>query len=591
MGDALRIILCGCEGAGNSTLAGRLFHMAGTGGNHAHGPAPVAPGGAPASRWQGIGLEAPYRLCATDLRSFLVADVSGPDIRRIAGGACTADLAVLLVDAGKGLQARTKSDIRILSMFGVRHILVAINKMDTVGWDKAVFNSTVADFRTMVVDFGFLSAHAIPMSALSGDNITVRCQQSAWYGGATLQEYLDTVDVYEGDRVRPFRMAVQQVGRDGAALSGSVASGSVAVGAELFVQPGGAKARVVSITSGDGAQHAASAGDAVTITLDRETGAVCGQVLSSIDNPIQVSDQFLASVLWVSGHPLMPGRRYVIKLHEARAGATITGIKFRLDVTAGAHLAAKALGLDDIGEVTFQTSEPMAFEPHGQTRELCAFTLIDGMSGETEGVGMVNFALHRASNIPWQSLDVDKAARASMKGQRPACIWLTGLSGSGKSTIANLLEKRLHLEGSHTYLLDGDNVRHGLCRDLGFTEADRVENIRRVAETAKLMVDAGLVVIVSFISPFRSERDFARSLFEPDEFHEVFVDAPLEVCEARDAKGLYAKARRGEIANFTGIDSRYEIPAAPEVHLDTRAHRGEECVEHIVSALKLKKEP
>jgi bifunctional enzyme CysN/CysC len=605
--EALRFITCGSVDDGKSTLIGRLLyeskqifedHMSelelasgkyGTQGKELD--LALLVDGLQAEREQGITIDVAYRFFSTENRKFIVADTPGHEqyTRNMATGASTADLALLLVDARKGLLTQTKRHSRIVSMMGVRHVVVAVNKMDMIGWDESTFDAIVSDYQTLVADFGFDSVHAIPMSALSGDNVAFRCNQTAWYIGPTLLEYLEQVDVSKKEEFHPFRMPVQYVNRPNSEFRGycgSVAAGSIKVGDGIRVVPGGAEAKVKSIVVWQGEQAVANAGDAVTVILDREVDVSRGQVLCSDNDPIQISDQFEASVVCMSEHHLMPGRPYFIKLHTAQVGVTITDIKYKLDINQGGHLAAKTLELNDIGEVTLYTSHPVAFEPYKQAKLLGAFILIDRMTNETVGAGMINFALRRASNVHWQSLDVHKAARAQLKLQKPMCIWFTGLSGSGKSTIANLLEKRLFSEAKHTYLLDGDNVRHGLNRDLGFTEADRVENIRRVAEAAKLMVDAGLVVLVSFISPFRDERDFARSLFEPGEFIEVFVDTPLKECEARDVKGLYAKARQGKLANFTGIDSPYEKPLSPEVSLDTVNQSPEACVQQILALIQ-----
>jgi len=608
MRDTLRFITCGSVDDGKSTLIGRLLYESkqifedhlhelerasvkyGTQGKALD--LALLVDGLQAEREQGITIDVAYRFFATEQRRFIVADTPGHEqyARNMATGASTADLAVLLVDARKGLLVQTRRHARIVSMLGVRHVVLAVNKMDMIGWDEAAFNAIVADFDVLASGLGFSSVRAIPLSALTGDNVAVRGGEAAWYRGPLLLDYLESVDVSQGEAAGPFRMPVQYVNRPNPEFRGycgNVASGSVAAGAPVRIAPGGEEARVKSIVVWQGERETAETGDAVTITLDREVDVIRGQVLSSVDDPIQISDQFEASVLCLSEHRLVPGRPYLIKLHTAQAGVTLTGIKYKLDINQGSHLAANTLELNDIGAVTLYASHPLAFEPYRQNRALGAFILIDRMTNETVGAGMINFALRRASNIHWQAVDVSKQARASLKSQKPVCIWLTGLSGSGKSTIANLLEKRLYAEGKHTYLLDGDNVRHGLNRDLGFTEADRVENIRRVAEVARLMVDAGLMVIVSFISPFRSERDYARSLFEPGEFFEVFVDAPLETCETRDAKGLYAKARQGKIRNFTGIDSPYEKPEKAEVHLDTLANKPEKCIEDVMARIYL----
>ncbi len=607
MGDALRFITCGSVDDGKSTLIGRLLYESkqifddhlneleraseryGTQGEKLD--LALLVDGLQAEREQGITIDVAYRFFATDKRKFIVADTPGHEqyTRNMATGASTADLAVLLVDARKGLLTQTKRHSRIVSMLGVRHVVLAVNKMDLIGWDEGAFEAIVSEFDSFAAELGFESVQAIPLSALDGGNIAGRCLDAPWYSGPILLDYLENVKVSPPEEGRAFCMPVQYVNRPNSEFRGycgTVASGSIAVGAPVRIVPSGTEARIKSIVVWQGERAVARADEAVTLTLDREVDVSRGQVVSSADDPIPASDQFEAGVLCLSERGLVPGRPYLIKLHTAQAGVTLTGIKFKRDINQGTRLAASTLGLNDIGDVTLYASQPLAFEAYAQNRRLGAFILIDRMTNETVGAGMINFALRRAANIHWQSLDVNKAMRAGMKAQKPACIWFTGLSGSGKSTVANLLEKRLHAEGRHTYLLDGDNVRHGLNRDLGFTEADRVENIRRVAETARLMVDAGLIVIVSFISPFRAERDFARSRFEAGEFLEVFVDTPIEECEKRDAKGLYAKARRGELINFTGIDSAYETPVAPEVHLRTPPGSSpEQSVEQIIFAM------
>ncbi len=603
--DTLRFITCGSVDDGKSTLIGRLLfeskqifddHMNelervsrkyGTQGDALD--LALLVDGLQAEREQGITIDVAYRFFSTENRKFIVADTPGHEqyTRNMATGASTAELAVLLVDARKGLLTQTKRHSRIVSLLGVRHVVLAVNKMDMIGWEQAAFDKIVADFQTLVTDFGFASIQAIPMSALTGENVA-RARERDWYQGPTLLGYLEGIDVTPEAEARPFRMPVQYVNRPNSEFRGycgTVASGSVMPGMPVRVVPGGAEAQVKSIVVWQGEREFADAGDAITLTLDRELDVSRGQVLSSVEDAIEISDQFEASVLCLSERHLVAGRSYLIKLHNDQVGVSITNIKYKLDINYGAKLSANALELNDIGEVTLYTSHPVAFEPYKQNRLLGAFILIDRMTNETVGAGMIHFALRRASNIHWQALDVNKQVRAAAKMQTPVCLWFTGLSGSGKSTIANLLEKRLHAAGRHTYLLDGDNVRHGLNRDLGFTEEDRVENIRRVAEVAKLMVDAGLIVIVSFISPFRAERDFARSLFVPGEFHEVFVDTPIDECERRDVKGLYAKARRGQLVHFTGVDSPYEIPVKPEVRLDTVKKSPEQCVEQVLACL------
>ena len=545
-------------------------------------------------REQGVAIDLACRFFSTEKRKFIVVDTPNHQqytltmLTRVA----TVDLAVLLIEARNGLLVQTKRQCRIFAMLGIRHVVLAINKMDVVDWNQSIYNSIVADFNNFISDFGFSSTQVIPLSALTGENVAHLGDHISWYHGPTLIEYLERVDITKVEVVCSFRMPVQFVNNSNIELRGycgTIASGSVSLGMPIRVAPSGTEARVKSIVVGQSEENTANTGDAVTITLDRELDVSRGQVLSGIDDPIQISDQFEASVICFSEHNIIPGRSYLIKLHTAQVGVTITEIKYKLEINQGAHLACHVLEYNDIGEITLYTSHAVAFETYRQNKNLGAFVLIDRITNETVGAGIINYALRRAANLHWQALDINKEARARLKSQIPSCIWFTGLSGSGKSTIANLLEKQLYALGRHTYLLDGDNVRHGLNRDLGFTEADRVENIRRVAETSKLMVDAGLMVIVAFISPFRAERDFARSLFEPGKFIEIFVDTPFDICEKRDVKGIYAKARRGQVKNFTGIDIHYEKPELPEIHLEASIQTSEQCVDQIVEVLKLLK--
>ena len=605
MPDLLRFITCGSVDDGKSTLVGRLLYESkqvfddqltalqkdsarfGTQGDSLDFALLVD--GLHAEREQGITIDVAYRFFGTAARRFIVADTPGHEqyTRNMATGASTADLAVLLVDARKGLLVQTYRHSRIVAMLGVKHVVVAVNKMDLVGWDSEVFHRIAKEYDEFSSGMGFATIQTIPVAALTGDNIVTTSSHTPWYAGPPLLAYLETV-VVNPPAVADFRMPVQWVNRpnpDFRGFCGRIASGDVAIGERLRVLPGGAESTVKSIiVSGVSVDHA-GAGDSITLLLTDEVDISRGDVFAAAKAPVPVSDQFEARLLWMSEQPLVAGRPYLVKIHTKLTGAAVTRIKYRVDVNTGAHLAATSLALNEIGVVNVSTDKPVPFETYERVRRLGAFILIDRISNETVGAGMIEFPLRRAANIHWQSLEVHKVARAAQKLQRPRCIWLTGLSGSGKSTIANLLEKRLHKEGRHTYLLDGDNVRHGLNRDLGFTEADRVENIRRVAEVAKLMVDAGLIVIVSFISPYRAERALARALFEADEFLEIFIDAPLAECERRDPKGLYAKARRGELKNFTGIDSVYEAPESPDLALNTFSQTPSECVEYIVQEL------
>lgn len=602
----LRFITCGSVDDGKSTLIGRLLFESkaifddqlaslesdsrqyGTQGEKID--LALLVDGLQAEREQGITIDVAYRFFATDQRRFIVADTPGHEqyTRNMATGASTADVAVILIDARKGVLTQTRRHSRIVSMMGIRHVALAINKMDLVEFAQDKFDAIVADYRAFAADLGFHDIQAIPLSGLDGDNVLAPSANMSWYAGPSLMHYLDHVDVSVADEQAAFRMPVQWVNRpnlDFRGFAGRVARGGVRAGDCVRVLPSGVQTRVKSVFAGFEEVVEAKAGDSVTLTLTDEVDASRGDVLAAADNPPEAADQFEARLLWMSEHAMAPGRQYLLKLAAKEVTATITEIKYRVDVNSGAHLAAKTLELNGIANVNLSTSAPLAFEPYGVNRILGSFILIDKRTFETVGAGMISYALRRASNIHWQALELDKVTRAAQKHQSPRCIWFTGLSGSGKSTIANLLDKRLHAEGRHTYLLDGDNVRHGLNRDLGFTEADRVENIRRVAEVAKLMVDAGLIVLVSFISPFRTERAMARDMFAQGEFVEVFVDTPVEECEKRDVKGLYAKARKGELKNFTGIDSPYDAPENPEITLPTTRLSPEACVEQILKSL------
>ncbi len=604
--DALRFMTCGSVDDGKSTLIGRLLHEAhgvfddqmkalkadskvyGTQGERVDYA--LLLDGLQAEREQGITIDVAYRYFATPRRRFVVADTPGHEqyTRNMATAASNADLAVILVDARKGVLLQTRRHTRIAAMMGIRQALLAVNKMDMVGFDEAIFERIVEEFRQFASGCGIAAVEAIPLSALEGDNVVTPSKRTPWHDGPSLLAYLETVKVAAASERSAFRMPVQLVKRPGPdfrGFAGRIAEGRIHPGDSVRVLPSGVATRVKEVLSGFDPVAEAMAGDSVTLRLADEVDVSRGDVIAAAADPPQAADQFEARIVWMGEHPLAPGRPYLLKLHAKEVSATVTAIKYREEVDSGAHLAAKTLALNEIAVVNLSTSEPVVFEPYAVNRALGGFILVDKLTFETVAAGMIDFALRRAANIHWQALDLDKAARAALKQQSPRCIWLTGLSGSGKSTIANLLERRLHAAGRHTYLLDGDNVRHGLNRDLGFTEVDRVENIRRVAEVAKLMVDAGLVVIVSFISPYRAERRMARSLFAPGEFVEVFVDAPLEVCEKRDPKGLYAKARRGELKNFTGFDSKYEVPQSPEVRLATDRLEAKDSVERIMDRL------
>jgi bifunctional enzyme CysN/CysC len=606
----LRFITCGSVDDGKSTLIGRLLYDSkrlyddqlaalsadsarfGTQGENIDYA--LLLDGLEAEREQGITIDVAHRYFSTDKRSFIVADCPGHAqyTRNMATGASTADLAIVLIDARKGVLTQTRRHSYIVSLLGLSHVVLAVNKMDLVGYDQNVFDAIVSEYRALVERLGIPSVQAIPLSALNGDNLTTRSAATPWYDGPALLEHLESVRIAPPP-ARGFRLPVQWVNRphqNFRGYAGTLIGGAVAVGDDVVALPSGRRSRIERVLGPDvGGQvrdiQRAEPGQAITLTLADELDVSRGDVLSATGDPPQVADQFAAHLLWMGDHALVPGRPYLLKLGTRTITAQVTEIKHKIDVDTQEHLAAKRLELNEVAYCNLSCDEAIAFAPHAQERELGSFILIDRQSNATVAAGTLDFALRRAGNIHWQHLDVDKTARAALKHQTASCLWFTGLSGSGKSTIANLVEKRLHALGHHTYLLDGDNVRHGLNRDLGFTEEDRVENIRRVAEVARLMVDAGLIVLVSFISPYRSERQFARERFGAGEFVEVFVDTPLEVCEARDVKGLYRRARAGEIPNFTGISAPYEAPLAPELRLEGAVEAADLAAERVVKRL------
>ena len=603
----LRFITCGSVDDGKSTLIGRLLYdskliyedqlasiekdskKSGTQGDKID--LALLVDGLAAEREQGITIDVAYRFFSTDKRKFIVADTPGhvQYTRNMATGASTADVAVLLIDARYGVQEQTRRHAFIVSLLGVKHVVVAINKMDLNDFDQSVYNEIEVDFREFSKDLGFTDISCIPMSALDGDNVTIRSDKSDWYKGPTLLEYLEVVDVDKATLDAPFRLPVQWVNRpnlDFRGFSGTIASGTVEVGDEIIVIPSGKRSTVKEIVTFDGNRDIAREDMAVTLTLNDEIDISRGDIICKKDNPAEQADQFQAHLLWMSTNDLYPGRQYLLKTGNKTVPASVLKLKHRIDINDFSEVAVNTLALNEVGVATLSLSAPIAFDAYGENRNTGSFILIDRQTNETVGVGMLDFALRRASNVVWQDLDVNKSVRAEQKNQKPALLWFTGLSGSGKSTIANLVEKRLLDLGRHTYTLDGDNVRHGLNRDLNFSKADRVENIRRIGEVARLMVDAGLITMASFISPYRAERQMARNLLEDGEFIEIFVNTPLEVAEARDVKGLYAKARSGEIKNFTGIDSEYQAPENPEIEVNTVETSADDAAEMIVTYLK-----
>jgi bifunctional enzyme CysN/CysC len=603
----LRFITCGSVDDGKSSLIGRLLYESkmifddqltqlaadsrrvGTRGGELDFALLVD--GLAAEREQGITIDVAYRFFSTERRKFIVADTPGHEqyTRNMVTGASTADLAVILIDARKGVLTQTRRHSFLVQLLGISRVVLAVNKMDLVDYSRATFEAIVADYRAFADLIGLKDITAIPISAVQGDNILAHTANTSWYRGPTLMDHLESVEVDAPVAGKPFRLPVQWVNRPNAdfrGFAGLIASGSIARGARIRVLPSGRESRVARIVTAGGDLETAAAGQSVTLTLDSEVDVSRGDVLAAADSPPQVASQFEATIVWMHEEPMLQGRAYLMKSGTRTVSATIAPLKHRIDVNTLEHVPAERLELNDIGVCELELDRAIPFEPYLESRALGGFILIDRITNNTVGAGLINFALRRSQNVHWQALDVDKQVRSLQKGQKACVLWLTGLSGAGKSTIANLIEKRLTAAGRHTYLLDGDNVRHGLNKDLGFTAQDRVENIRRVAEVSKLMVDAGLIVLVSFISPFRSERRMARALFAPGEFLEVFVDTPLAEAESRDVKGLYRKARRGELKNFTGIDSPYESPEDPEIHIDTTLVKPEAAAESIIAHLE-----
>jgi bifunctional enzyme CysN/CysC len=599
----LRFITCGSVDDGKSTLIGRLLYDSkmifedqlaaieadskkmGTQGGKLD--LALLVDGLAAEREQGITIDVAYRFFSTDKRKFIVADTPGHEqyTRNMVTGASTASLAVILIDANKGVLTQTRRHSYLVSLIGIQHIVLAINKMDMVGYSKDIFETILQAYQEFATQIGLLDIVAIPLSALHGDNITERSARTPWYTGPTLMGHLETVQIDDLRQAAPFRLPVQWVNRpnqDFRGFAGTIASGVVRPGDKLRVLPSGKESKVARIVTFDGDLAEAVADQSVTIVLEDEIDISRGNVLAKPESLPGVADQFKVTIIWMAEEPMLPGRQYWLKVGAKLALTTVTDIKHKINVNTLEKLAAKTLELNEIGVCNVSLDQPIAFDPYVENHDTGGFILIDRLTNGTVGAGLIQFALRRAENIHWQAIEVNKEAHAASKNQKACILWFTGLSGAGKSTIANLLEKRLFSLGHHTFLLDGDNVRHGLNRDLGFTDADRVENIRRVAEVSKLMIEAGLIVLVSFISPFRTERRMARGLVEPGEFFEVYVNTPLAVAEARDPKGLYKKARAGEIKHFTGIDSEYEPPENPEILLDTTHMTPEEAADRIV---------
>jgi bifunctional enzyme CysN/CysC len=607
----LRFITCGSVDDGKSTLIGRLLYdsklvfedhlsslekdskKVGTQGDDLDFALLVD--GLAAEREQGITIDVAYRYFSTDRRKFVVADTPGHEqyTRNMVTGASTADLAVILIDARKGVLVQTRRHSYLCSLLGIRKIVLAVNKLDLVGYSRDTFNSIVDEYRRFAAEIGLTDVVAIPMSALRGDNITTLSPSTPWYEGPTLIQYLEEVPIDDVAHDAPLRFPVQWVNRpdlDFRGFSGQIVRGSVRPGDRIKVLPSSRESRVARLVTADGDLSEAVEGESITIVLDNEVDVSRGDVLCAADAPPEIADQFETHIVWMGERPMLPGRPYLLKIGARTVGVTVARPKYKINVNTLEHVAATTLELNEIGVCNISVDRPIPFDPYVESRAMGGFIIIDRMDNATVGAGLIHFALRRSDNIHWQAIQVNKAAHAQLKHQSPCAIWFTGLSGAGKSTIANIVERKLHQRGQHTYLLDGDNVRHGLSKDLGFTDADRVENIRRVADVASLMVDAGLIVLVSLISPFESERLMARSRFSDGEFIQVFVDTPIEIAERRDEKGLYAKARQGLLTNFTGIDSPFEEPTNSEIRLDTSSMTSEEAADLVIRYLDSRSE-
>jgi bifunctional enzyme CysN/CysC len=603
----LRFITCGSVDDGKSSLIGRLLYESkmifedqlsalerdskkvGTRGGEIDFALLVD--GLAAEREQGITIDVAYRFFSTDKRKFIVADTPGHEqyTRNMVTGASTADLAVILIDGRKGVLVQTRRHSYLVSLLGIRTVVLAVNKMDLVGYDRGVFERIVAEYRDFAAKLGLHDITPIPMSAVYGDNIVEPGQNMPWYSGPTLMAHLESVPVDRRDGEQPFRLPVQWVNRpnlDFRGFAGQVASGTIRPGDRVRIVPSGRESTIARIVTAGGDLPLAQSGQSITVTLTSEVDVSRGDVIAAAEAPCEAAAQFEATLVWTHASPMLQGRAYLMKLGTRTATATVAPIKYRVNVNTLEHAAAETLELNDIGVCELVLDRPIAFEAYERNRNLGGFILIDRITNETVGAGMLRFALRRAQNVHWQAMDVRKSTRAERNGQKACVLWFTGLSGAGKSTIANIVEKKLFALGHRTYLMDGDNVRHGLNKDLGFTAQDRVENIRRVAEVSRLMVDAGLIVLVSFISPFRAERRMARDLLEADEFIEIFVDTPLADAEQRDVKGLYRKARAGQLKNFTGIDSPYEAPESPEIRIDTTSASADEAADRIIGWLQ-----